>query len=227
MAFSKFSFLLSFFFLHLTTYSKRKLRQWKERNLIFSSLSPVVEKKVDWKKEGTPSLKNTGRPPSTDPSSICRCHGSADSVPLVIVESIRYFCLSSWDISRAHFRNCALAPKYLNLNRYYTRSTFGYTRERSPLYFKHNPKYVYACLLSHFSLVRLFAPWWTVAPQAPLSMKFSRQEFWSGSPCPPPRDLPNPGIEPESLTSPASAGVYFFFTTCASRGTPNMHTRVY
>ena len=42
-------------------------------------------------------------------------------------------------------------------------------------------------------------------------MKFSRQEFWSGSPCPPPRDLPNPGIEPESLTSSALAGGYFFF----------------
>ena len=37
---------------------------------------------------------------------------------------------------------------------------------------------------------------WTVAHQAPLSMGFSRQEYWSGLPCPPPGDLPNPGIEP-------------------------------
>jgi len=36
---------------------------------------------------------------------------------------------------------------------------------------------------------------WTVACQAPLSMGFSRQEYWSGLPCPPPRDLPNPGIK--------------------------------
>ena len=39
---------------------------------------------------------------------------------------------------------------------------------------------------------------WTVARQAPLSMGFSRQEYWSGLPYPPPGDLPNPGIEPES-----------------------------
>ena len=53
-------------------------------------------------------------------------------------------------------------------------------------------------LLSHFSHVQGFATLWTVARQAPLSMGFSRQEYWSGLPCPPPEDLPNPGIEPES-----------------------------
>ena len=50
-------------------------------------------------------------------------------------------------------------------------------------------------LLSH---VRLFATPWTVAYQAPLSMGFSRQEYWSGLPFPSPGDLPNPGIEPGS-----------------------------
>ena len=50
---------------------------------------------------------------------------------------------------------------------------------------------------------------WTVAHQAPLSMGFSRQEYWSGLPCPPPGDLPNPGIEPASLMSPALAGRFF------------------
>ena len=44
---------------------------------------------------------------------------------------------------------------------------------------------------------------WTVALQAPLSMGFSRQEYWSGLPCPPPRDLPNSGIEPMAPVSPA------------------------
>ena len=53
-----------------------------------------------------------------------------------------------------------------------------------------------------------------VACQAPLSMGFFRQEYWSGSPCPPPGDLPNPGIEPMSLTSPALASG--FFTTSAT-----------
>ena len=47
---------------------------------------------------------------------------------------------------------------------------------------------------------------WTAAYQAPLSMGFSRQEYWSGLPCPPPEDLPNPGIEPTSVMSPALQG---------------------
>ena len=60
---------------------------------------------------------------------------------------------------------------------------------------------MYARVLSHFSRVRLFATLWTVARQAPLSTGFSRQESWSGLPCPPPGNLPNPGIKPASLTS--------------------------
>ena len=51
-------------------------------------------------------------------------------------------------------------------------------------------------LLSHFSCVQLFVTLWIVVRQPPLSMGFSRQEYWSGLPCSPPRDLPNPGIEP-------------------------------
>ena len=48
------------------------------------------------------------------------------------------------------------------------------------------------------SRVRLFATPWTVAYQAPLSMGFSRQEYWSGLPFPSPGDLPDPEIEPRS-----------------------------
>ena len=48
------------------------------------------------------------------------------------------------------------------------------------------------------SFVRLFATPWTVAHNAPLSMGFSRQEYWSGVPFPSPEDLPGPGIEPRS-----------------------------
>ena len=68
---------------------------------------------------------------------------------------------------------------------------------------------VCACVLSHFSHVWLFATTWTVARQAPLSTGFTRQEHWSGWPCPPPGDLPGPGIEPASLVSPALAGELF------------------
>ena len=69
-------------------------------------------------------------------------------------------------------------------------------------------------MLSCFSHVQLLATLWTVAHQAPLSMGFSRQEHWSGLPCPPPGDLPDPGIEPTTLISPALAGG--FFTTTAT-----------
>ena len=64
--------------------------------------------------------------------------------------------------------------------------------------------------LSRFSRGQLSATLWT-AHQAPLSMEFSRQEYWSGLPCPPPGDLPNPGIEPRSLALQADSG------SCATR----------
>ena len=51
-------------------------------------------------------------------------------------------------------------------------------------------------MLSSFSHIQLFATLWTVARQAPLSMGFSRQEYWTGLPCSPPGDLPDPGIKP-------------------------------
>ena len=51
------------------------------------------------------------------------------------------------------------------------------------------------CMLSHFSHVQFFATLWTVARQTLLSMGFSKQEYWSGLPCPPPGDLPNPVIK--------------------------------
>ena len=80
-----------------------------------------------------------------------------------------------------------------------------------------------SAVLSHFSGVQLFAILWTVAHQAPLSMGFSRQEYWSGLPCPPSGDPPNPGIEPTSLTFAALA--VGFFTTSATWETQAVHKR--
>ena len=77
-------------------------------------------------------------------------------------------------------------------------------------------------MLSCFSRVQLFASLWTVAHQAPLSVKFSRQEYWSGLPCPPPGDLPDPGMEPKSLMSPALLGE--FFTTSTTWEDSILHT---
>ena len=59
-----------------------------------------------------------------------------------------------------------------------------------------------ARVLGHVSPVRLFAALWTVTHQAPLSLRFSRQDYWSGLPYPPPGDVPISGIEP---TSPAAS----------------------
>ena len=73
-------------------------------------------------------------------------------------------------------------------------------------------------MLSHFSRGQLFATLWTVAHQAPLSMGFSRQEYWSGLPFPPPGGLSEPRIEPTlasalqadslPLVSPGKPGAY-------------------
>ena len=74
--------------------------------------------------------------------------------------------------------------------------------------------------LQSLSHVQRFVIPRTVALQAPVSLGFSRQEYWNGLPCPSPGYLPNPGVESTSLMSPALAGR--FFTTSATweaRGT--------
>ena len=63
--------------------------------------------------------------------------------------------------------------------------------------------------------VQLFVVPWTIAHQASLPMEFSRQEYWSGLPFPPPGHLPGPGIKPASLASPTLASG--FFTTSATQ----------
>ncbi|CAI9180829.1 unnamed protein product [Rangifer tarandus platyrhynchus] len=68
-------------------------------------------------------------------------------------------------------------------------------------------------MLSHFSSVQLCAALWTIACQVPLSIGCPRQEYWSKLPCPLPEDLPNLGIKPASLVSPALAGRFFTIST--------------
>ena len=75
------------------------------------------------------------------------------------------------------------------------------------------------CSVGVFSHVRLFENPWIVVHQAPLPMGFPSQEYWGGFPCPPPGDLPDPGIEPESSASPASAGGFCFFYHWATKKT--------
>ena len=75
-----------------------------------------------------------------------------------------------------------------------------------------------ACVLSRFSHVQLFASLWPIACQAPLSMGFSRQDYWSGLPYAPAGDLSDPGIEPISVMSPVLSGG--FFTTSVTLAAP-------
>ena len=78
-------------------------------------------------------------------------------------------------------------------------------------------------MLSRFSHLKLFATLLTVSLQAPLSMRFSRQEYWSGLPFPSPGDTPDPGIKPTSPASPVLAGG-FFFTTESPRKPSNVYS---
>ena len=78
---------------------------------------------------------------------------------------------------------------------------------------------MHAQLLSH---VRLFATPWTVAHQAPLSMGFSRQEYWSRLPCPPPGDLYNPALKP---VFPAASALQADFLLLNQRGSPHWSIR--
>ena len=77
----------------------------------------------------------------------------------------------------------------------------------------HTHTHTHECIQSCLTLCNP----WTVAHQAPLSMEFSGQEYWSGLPFPSPGDLPNPGIVPAPLASPALAGGFF---TTAHLGSP-------
>ena len=76
-------------------------------------------------------------------------------------------------------------------------------------------------MLSCFSRVQLFGTRWTVARQALLSLGFSRHEYWSGLPCPPPGDLPHPGIKPALCILHWQAGTL----PLAPPGKPNPCTR--
>ena len=77
---------------------------------------------------------------------------------------------------------------------------------------------MYCAVLSRFSLARLFIALLTIARQAPLSMGFSRKEYWTGLPCPSPGDLPDPGIKPVSLTFLVLVGGFFTTSTAWEAG---------
>ena len=74
--------------------------------------------------------------------------------------------------------------------------------------------YTYACVLGHFSHVQLLVTLWITARQTPLSMEFSRQDYWSVflacMPCPPPADHPHPGTESTSSAAPDCRQIFYY-----------------
>ena len=90
---------------------------------------------------------------------------------------IDFFCLlCSWGRSAIYFIKPALCPA-----------------QKAEYHDGRHEMEKNSAVLSHFSCIQLFATLWTVAHQAPLSMGFSRLEYWSGLPCPPPGDVPTQG----------------------------------
>ena len=79
-------------------------------------------------------------------------------------------------------------------------------------------------LFSHSVMSNSFVTPWTAAHQSPLYVEFSKQEYWSGLPFPPPGDFPNPGIEPVSPASPALAGRLFIIIWDALKSTYSVKT---
>ena len=109
-----------------------------------------------------------------------------------------------------HPWNVPLWAETLKYREWFTRSPFhGHGPHRSR-HWKGVPTYLSTAIRALLTLVLSnFVTLWTVALQAPRSMEFFRQEYWSGLPCPLLGDLPNPGIEPMSLMSLALAGKFF------------------
>ena len=96
-----------------------------------------------------------------------------------------------------------LSPKVLNIDWFWKRR--GKTKLATICI---NQKYTYSAL-GHFSCIWLFLTLWIIACQAPLSIGFSRQEYWAGWPFPPPGVCPNSGIKTVSVKSPALVGELF------------------
>ena len=94
-----------------------------------------------------------------------------------------------------------------------TGKIFGSNMLHSTLHKTEETRTSHVCVHNVTSVMSDSARLWTIALQAPLSMGFSRQEYWSVSPCPFPGNLSNPEIEPESFTSPALADGFLTTST--------------
>ena len=124
-------------------------------------------------------------------------------IPVLCIYSVRTLLSSRVSIFQP-FVTSENVHKFLFLLGFQSLFPFGFLKSLSPISFPSSlisdfSQFPLCFVLSRFSHVWLFAILWTVVCQAPLSMGFSRQEYWSGLPCLPPGDLPGPGIEPGLL----------------------------
>ena len=187
------------------------------------TLSPVcLPETLDWPSPGSPvsdifAVKATFQSPS---SGLCLKRLTAPSFsPLATVTPGLLGWILTFLATPSHY---SLGKNLLSTHRLQGMETWDVPSMGLQLALL--PLCVRACMLHRFSRVRLSATPWTAAHQAPLFLGFSRQEYWTGLPCPPPGDLPDPGNKPEALTSPALAGG--FFTTSATTQSLNVSVAV-
>ena len=117
--------------------------------------------------------------------------------------------LPNFGLSLAYVFKVVFLVKQYELENLYTISHKHCSKCDKRIEFLVLHSYMYACTLSYSVVSDSLQPHWTVALQVPLSMEFSRQEYWIGLPFPTPGDLPDPGIEPVSPESPTLAGRVF------------------
>ena len=140
-----------------------------------------------------------------------------------VTDKIYLYFLMTWDIILSHDNIHETEYSALFETNVISAETLGqgfldccvikYGFKKSLKFQKVHVKIFSAYVLSRFSHVWLCVTLSTIALQAPLSMRFSRQEWWSGLPWPSPGDLSDPGIEPMSLMTPALAGKFFTAST--------------
>ena len=120
-------------------------------------------------------------------------------------------CLSSWTLTIRLLISSPLALECAFTFLSHTRSCprCSFERIMMSIPFEWDWWHLCLCMWALSCSVQLFVTPWTITRQAPLSMEFSRQEYWSALPFPTPRDLPNSGIKPLSPGTPALAGRFF------------------
>ena len=132
----------------------------------------------------SPLVWSIFHPSSCLPHYICGNTLSPPSSHMPLVINCSDFCLLS---------------SYLNSTLFFMKSFLAITSSNTHIDDSILCVWVCVCVRSCFSHVQLFVTLWIIARQAPLSMGFSRQQYWSGFPCPSPGHLSNPGMEPASI----------------------------